>query len=83
LNYKTRQAASPALLLYCCIALGCFWLARRGYRSRELLFKRGTKDTNLANNPYLIWAQIIALFSLGIAMFIYASRYLSLIIAHH
>ena len=70
-------------LLYFCIALGCFWLAQRGYRSRELLFKRGTKGTDLVNNSYLIWAQIIGVFSLGVAMLIYASRYLSLIIAHH
>jgi hypothetical protein len=66
-------------LLYCCIALWCFWLARRGYRSRELLFKRGTKDTNLANNAYLIWAQIIGIFILGIVMLIYSGKYLSLI----
>lgn len=66
-------------LLYFCIALWCFWLARRGYRSRELLFKRGTKGTNLANNTYLIWAQIIGIFILGIAMLLYSGKYLSLI----
>jgi len=69
-------------LLYFCLAVWCLWMARRGYRTRELLFKRGTKGTDLANNPLLIWAQIIAVFSLGLGMLIYASVYLSLIITH-
>ena len=63
-----------------CIGLWCLMKAKRGYKSRELMFKRGTKGTGLENSQFLIWAQIIAIFILGLGMFAYSLIYLSLVL---
>jgi hypothetical protein len=65
-------------ILYFCIGIGCFFLARRGLKTRELIFKRGTKGTGLENSAPLIWAQIIGAFILGIGMLAYALIYASI-----
>ena len=67
-------------VLYLCIALWCFVKFAQGYKSHELLFKRGTKGTNLKNNEFLIWVQIIGILLLGIGLSVYACIYLSLIL---
>jgi hypothetical protein len=52
----------------------------QGYKSHELLFKRGSKGTDLEKCELLIWVQIITVLLLGIGMSVYACIYLSLIL---
>ncbi len=67
-------------ILYFWLGLWCLMKAKRGYKSRELIFKRGTQGTGLENNQFLIRAQIIGMFILGLGMFAYSLIYLSLVL---
>jgi hypothetical protein len=67
-------------IIYFCIGLWCLAMAKRGYKSHKLIFKRGIKGTGLENNEFLIWTQIIATFILGLSMIAYSLIYLILIL---
>jgi hypothetical protein len=62
-------------ILYFFISIWCFFLATKGLKTRQLIFKRGTKGTGLENSTSLMWAQIIATFILGLGLLIYALMY--------
>lgn len=68
-------------VLYFGISIGCFYLANKGYKTRKLIFKKGTKGTALENSTSLLWVQIIATFFLGLGLLIYALMY-ALIMLH-
>jgi hypothetical protein len=63
------------LILYSGIGIGCLFLALKGLKTRQLIFKRGTKGTGLENSVPLIWAQIIGTFILAVGMLAYALLY--------
>ena len=62
-------------ILYLCIGAWCFVLARKGLKSRSLIFRKGTKGTRLEHSAALVWAQIIGTFVLGGGMLVYAVIY--------
>jgi hypothetical protein len=67
-------------LLYFCIRLWCFSLALNGFRTRQVIFKRGLKGKRLKNSKTLMWAQIIGTFMLAVGLLIYAVLYASAVL---
>jgi hypothetical protein len=65
-------------ILYFSISAWCFFLARKGLKTRELISKRGINGTGLENSVFLIWTQIIGICILGIGMLAYALIYASI-----
>ncbi len=68
------------LILYFCIGIWGLFLAFKGLKTRQLIFKRGTKGTDLKNSVPLIWAQIIGTLILAIGMLAYALIYAFLVL---
>jgi hypothetical protein len=66
-------------ILYFCISIWCFFLAMKGLKTRQLIFKRGTKGTGLKNSGFLMWTQIIGAFVLGIGLLVYALVYATIV----
>lgn len=61
----------PALM-FLGISIWCFYLGIKGIKTGELIFKKGTKGTSLPHSKWMIKAQIIVVFVLGICLLCYA-----------
>ena len=67
----------PAVI-YFGISMLCIYFGAKGLKTRQLVFKMGTKDTGLENNKILIWMQIIGVFLLAASAFFFALMWLTM-----
>ncbi len=67
-------------ILSFCISVWCFFLVTRGLKTHKLIFKRGTKGTELEYSESLMWMQIIGTFIIGIVMLVYTLIYASIVL---
>jgi uncharacterized protein (DUF2062 family) len=69
MNPYTYNLIFPALSF--CISIGCFFFARRKFKTNKHLFKQWAEGTVSESSVTLIWAKIVGASVLGIVMLLY------------